>query len=266
MSTKPRRPVDGRGDCPICGSQRKLTDEDIVPTWARKYLIGLAPFGPRDQRPSRITMRICITCNSRMAKVFEDRCSSLIKPMLDGSQVCLSHREQSQISAWIVKTSLLITAMGLPRDAPDRDRSLALVRHLIDERIPPAQTLVRLFLHSMADEEVATGHVPSEALAPPTAFFSISSVGSLGWEMAIGPTLPILEYQSRTSGRQGFVQVWPPVNRQVFWPPATPIGTADIKRLRSAYLSSSRPGIASPVIRQWQWPGPASSDPRTPLS
>jgi hypothetical protein len=230
-----------------------------VPTWARKHVIGLATFGPRDQFPRRVKMRMCMDCNGRLGRDFERHASELLKPMLDGSEVTLSRRDQSHIARWVVKTSLLMNISGLRTEDPDRSRAIAVVRSLMAEFIPPRQTLIRIFRRNINEEDSLIEKVSAVRVkAPPTAFFSISSVGYLAWEMAIGPNGPILEYQSETAGRAGFSRIWPPQGNAVQWPTYT-VSTAEIEELRAAYLEAAKPGVSPPVVRQWDAPEKASA-------
>jgi hypothetical protein len=216
----PRLPAveaKGREACPICGIRRRLSDEDVITTWARSHVMLLASFGPREQRPQRVKMQICTTCNSKLGQIFERRSSELMKPMLHGSTVILDRKDQIHVSCWIIKTSLLVTVMGLKQGDPDRTLALAMIRRLMAERLPPVQTLIRIFTRDIdvEDEELAVG--PSEQTrvqAPPTVFFSITSIGCLGWEMAIGPNWPILAYQSETSGHSIPLGPWCSPGRQ----------------------------------------------------
>lgn len=154
--------------CPLCGNYRQLSDEDIVPTWARKHVISLASFGPRDQHPRRVKMRICVECNSTMGRGFEDECSELLKPMLHGSAVTLGRRDQVSISRWIIKTSLLMTITGLEKESLDRKRAVDIIRKLVAERIPPAQALVRIFKRDVDEEMGIRRDQETIVKAPPT--------------------------------------------------------------------------------------------------
>jgi hypothetical protein len=246
----------GLAPCPICGVRRRLSDEDIIPIWARNHVMLLASFGPKEQRPRRVRMRICTNCNSRLGRTFEQSGSQLLKPMLHGSAVVLDRKAQLNVSCWIVKTCLLMTAMGLEENNPDRVLAFALIRRLLAERLPPVQTLIRIFMRRIDDGEAsiegpAAG--PDPVQVPPTAFFSITSIGSLGWEMAVGSNWPILRYLSESSGRPGFLQIWPPKEPKVEWPPSPVITSEEIEALREAYLASSRSDSKPSILR---WGGP----------
>lgn len=242
----------GRAACPICGVPQRLSDEDILPTWARNHVILLGSYGPREQRPRRIKMRICAICNSKLGQIFEHRGSALMKPMLHGSAVSLDRKDQLHISCWIVKTSLLITLIGLEQGDTDRALALDIIRKLMTERIPPIQTLIRIFKRDIEEEMPIVDPAPAASMqAPPTAFFSITSVGYFGWEMAIGPYWPILQYQSNILSKPGFLQIWPPEAREIQWPPSTIVKTREIETLRAAYIASSKPDRSQPIIRRW---------------
>lgn len=241
--------------CPICGMRRRLSDEDVIPTWARRHVLLLASFGPREQHPRRVKMRICTICNSTLGQIFERRTSELVKPMLHGSTAILNRKDQLHISCWIIKTSLLSTVMGLEQGDPDRALALAMIRRLMAERLPPVQTLIRIFTRDIDDEGLVPGSAEqSRVHAPPTAFFSITSIGCVGWEMAIGPEWPILAYQSETLERPGFLQIWPPRETEIRWPPSTVVDTREIDALRVAYLASSKQGGPKPTILRWGGP------------
>jgi hypothetical protein len=200
-------------------------------------------------------MRICLDRNARLGRSFEYKTAELLKPMLHGSEFTLSRTDQYHISCWIVKTSVLMNVSGIKRGEPDRFRAIAIVRNLMTEGVPLAQTLIRIFPRDINEEAPATKSTSAERLkAPPTEFFSISSIGYLGWEMAIGPPESILEYQSESSGSPGFTQIWPPEEQAISWPRSS-VSTARIEALRAAYLESSRPGTSAPVVRQWGGPG-----------
>ena len=247
--------VVGQEPCPICGMPRRLSDEDVIPVWARSHVILLSSFGPKDQRPRRVRMRICTVCNATLGRAFENPSAELMKPMLHGSAVTLDRKDQRRVSCWIIKTSLLMTALGLAEGDPDRARALALTRRLMVERLPPVQTLIRIFTRDIEDRSSArvSGDLKPKQ-APPTAFFSITSIGFLGWEMAIGPDLPVLEYQSAVSRDPGYLQIWPPMALDVRWPPQTTVSNEEIDTLREAYVASSRPGLSEPIVRQWDGP------------
>ena len=182
-----------------------------------------------------------------------------MKPMIHGAAVTLDRSDQVQISCWIMKTCLLSTVMRLKEGNPGRAQGLAIIRELMTERLPPVQTLIRLFVRDPEEDEGLVADPgparQAQGQAPPTAFFSISSIGSLGWEMAIGPDWPILTYQSETSERPGFLQIWPPEEPEVRWPPATIVSTQEINDLRSAYLASSKLGSPAPSVLRWGGPG-----------
>lgn len=217
-------------------------------------LRNVLPFGPGQQFPRRIKMRICLTCNAALGKDFELEASALLKPMIDGSEVTLSPQQQGHIACWVIKTSLLVTLSPLQGGHPERARAIAIIRDLIAQGVPPAQTLVRLFKTDIKDERVEFS--PDQSVkyeAPPTAFFSVTTIGYLGWEMAIGPVGPILAYASQSADRLGFLRVWPSQWPRVQWPSSL-VSTEDVSRLRMAYLRSSRPSMPAPVARQWYGP------------
>jgi hypothetical protein len=245
----------GSEACPICGMRRRLSDEDVIPTWARRHVMLLASFGPREQHPRRVKMRICTVCNSTLGQIFERRTSELVKPMLHGSTVILNRKDQLHITCWIIKTSLLTTVMGLQQGDPDRVLALAMIRRLMVERLPPVRTLIRIFTRDIEDEGPAAGSAQQARVhAPRTAFFSITSIGCVGWEMAIGPDWPVLVYQSETSERPGYLQIWPPREAEVRWPPSTVVNTQEIHALRAAYLASSTSAGPKPTILRWGGP------------
>ena len=240
--------------CPVCLRQRRLTDEDIVPTWARKHLLRQTSFGSRDQVLRRIKVRICGPCNARLGTQFENRASVVVKPMLDKQSVTLRSRDQRDLAVWIVKTCMLVHVADRGSDSRQGERARRVLAQLLDSGLPPAQTLIRIFGIDMRAEASSPGVVVDlDFVAPPTVFFSVSTLGPLGWEMAIGPTGPILEYQSREPPVRHLVRIWPPASGGVAWP-ASVVTSREIMALRSAYVRSTRPGMPSPVEHHWRGP------------
>ncbi|MCW2539693.1 MAG: hypothetical protein JWN95_1418 [Frankiales bacterium] len=199
-------------------------------------------------------MRTCKPCNGRLGATFENGTSTMLKPMLDGRPVVLSRRDQRDIAVWIIKTCMLFHVADRETDAAQGHRARRLLLDLIDSRLPPAQTLIRIFAIDMRDDEPLAGDgLEARYDAPPTAFFSVSTLGSLGWEMALGPTGPILEYGAEEPPVPGLIRIWPPAKEPVRWPDSV-VTSRNIAALRSGYVRSSKPGMPAPVVHKWKGP------------
>lgn len=131
--------------CPICGTQRPRNDEDVLPIWARTFLLESVPRDGTWEFPARVKIRICVECNTQVAKVYEASTAPLLKPMIAGQTVIgLTPRQQSLIGRWCIKTVLLLHmkhAMTLGKyHKADGDALLLMNRG----GLPPDATSVRI--------------------------------------------------------------------------------------------------------------------------
>lgn len=233
--------------CKLCGRARRLTDEDIVPLWARKLLIEAhGPF-PRGQNPARIKMRICEECNSSLGARFERLAATDLPDLLLGKSTTLTPQRQRRLGTWITKTSL----MGSLAGAKPSDWGYEMLRDalgwMIDHRIPPHQTSVRIGLFEHSHDTLLDGRDVATLLPigsiPRTTYFSLTTMGVMYWEMVYGPPADILNFIAWADANPGPLQrVWPP-QQQMDWPPTGVITAADITRMRIQFVAARNPQV-----------------------
>lgn len=247
--------------CPLCSRPGPLTDEDLVPTWARRYLIqSFGPF-PGGKAPRRVKMRICATCNGRLGRRFEAPAAHLLKPMVGGEPITLSTQEQSRVGSWAIKTSLMLAFSGLTQSSWGYELARHLINQTIAEGHPPKYASVRLGHQSITtsppnDPPKLPELVPVRQM-PRSAFFGVCTVGHLAWIMVVGGTEDILQYASWCETDERYLQrVWPPRREAVAWPPPGSLNEEVMSDIRKAFVKSRPPraNYSEPMHRVWEGP------------
>lgn len=244
-------PSRGRGTtatCRLCDGSGPLTDEDIVPMWARRQVLALTgQDGPA--APPRVKVRICRACNGRLGRVFENDAPTLIGPLVAGDAVTLTRRDQIRLGSWLTKCTLLGNFAGTKPHEWGHDIVRGLLLEMMQTGRPACYTSVRIGRHPLGEK--ADPAVPPRQLVPATtprfAFFGVNAVGHLVYETVVGGTTDILEHVARTDGHYDeLVRVWPPRPEPVSWPPPRPLDLQTIMRMREAWIAAQRPGTALP--------------------
>lgn len=243
--------------CKICHRIGKLTNEDILPIWYRKYYLKrVGPFSP-GRSPRRLTIRVCEMCNSTMGRKFENDAAALMLPLIRGDEVTLSVANQVRIAAWITKTGLLGSLASLRPGEWGFTLAGEMLRSLIDSGLPPTQTAVRI-ARPAASTEVERSFLPLEVI-PRISFYSMNVTMNLYWEMFVGPTASIMQYVDwcRANPEEAFVNIWPPAE-PVDWPSEDAVTMGEVAAMRDLVLLSRQPGV--PLADPWRrvWLPPAS--------
>ena len=224
--------------CPVCSDLRPTTKEDIIPKWARKVYkdLGSWPGGV----PSEL-MLMCSPCNKRLGQRFENYAAPLMSPMLRGEPVVLSAADQGFIAGWLAKTTLLSwLRSNHPVDQLELIR--AAVRSVIDRRVPPGASFVRIGLVDPADwAGPPHEHAWEPGPLPPVFLFSVSSLVSLTWELVIGDPDVIDPFIIATPDSDWNVRIWPPQIGGISWPPPNRHSFADMADRRAAYEAMEHP-------------------------
>lgn len=108
--------------CAFCGSTENLTDEHVIPRWVTRRMaefgatyIRETAYGTQRSPTIEITAPICEDCNNRWLSVLENDVSSILSPMLTGSEVRIHADQQLLLATWAVKTALMFElANGSP--------------------------------------------------------------------------------------------------------------------------------------------------------
>lgn len=153
---KEEKTSTGRKPCIFCQrTDRKITNEDVIPIWTRDYFPDLQgtdlratdilPFGAGEETRFRYTSRwpdpkvnaVCDLCNNGwMALKLERLAKSTLGPLLrwDAAPRTLSPADQVVLSAWAVKT-----VMAAEYLAPENVRIPEAHRDLMCESQQPAR-------------------------------------------------------------------------------------------------------------------------------
>jgi hypothetical protein len=112
--------MSNRGTCALCGASGvKLTKEDILPEWVRKYaqsvsnqpFIGEAygrPYSGAKPPAHRIKL-VCELCNGWMAREFEETTKPVLVPLFEGAPQTLLPPNVRRLVRWVNKTSVMFS-------------------------------------------------------------------------------------------------------------------------------------------------------------
>jgi hypothetical protein len=242
--------------CPICKRYGSLTFEDVLPTWQRKVALAMSLPDVSNQAPARLKLRICRDCNGRLGRVFEHSVAPLMTPMIKGESIILSKRSQTLISAWAVKTHILLLYALQERNNPVlREPMIAMIRKLLDQPLPPVQSSVRLCRTSLkaqnpADFSRLSDLVPENR--PLVGSYEVSWIGTLGIETLIGHQATLLPFIADCDGMaKRFVRIWPPQVGQITWPCTEIVTQGELLALRAAWAERTPSWEPPPVDHTW---------------
>ena len=211
-----------------------------MPTWARNLVLEMGPPKVGQQHPRRLKLRICVSCNSKMAARYENTTAELLKPIVKGPPVRgLAPEAQSLIGRWIIKTTLLfIIRDAIPTGVDHRRESDALLQ-MNRGALPPDGFSVRVG-HFLADDDPADR--PGEGLrgsllgAKPLALFAFHTLGHVVMEVVAGPPDRTLDFIDRTNDDERFLRVWPPSDKVADYNPAGILTNNDVDVMRLQML------------------------------
>ncbi len=228
--------------CRICGSKEpRQTAEDAYPLWLRKrifeWLRSLPPaFLPLDweQGSKTLLMPVCQTCQKALNVRFESPASTLLKTMLDGSEVLLSPAQQTLIAGWAVKTSLVLrlkSAADLKLHEATQDLRVQLCQ-LLKERTPAANTTTRIAYFSDRLKASRGRLLPPgwpDVLDARDGWFSVIAVPGFVSETIKGPPDLIESFINMTKDDDRFLLVWPEQTSPQRWPPRELLSIYDVE-------------------------------------
>lgn len=222
--------------CPICQKAKPHNNEDVLPTWARKALFENVPRDGTWELPPRIKMRVCMDCNTLMARVYEHTTAPILKPLILGASVTgLSGRHQALIGRWCIKTIILmhfIQAMELGK-FHETDRLALLTMNL--GGLPPEGSGVRIAKYVRRGHDDRPGEPLRGTLegAKRLAASSYNVIGQLAIEVTSGTLEASTDFISRTQDDERFIRVWPPSVKLVDFPPAGFVTKNDLDVIRT---------------------------------
>lgn len=233
--------------CRLCLRTRKLNDEDVLATWARKFTLRM--FREDGQaNPPRIKLRICTECNARMGRRYEDVAAPLIKPLMLGQEVSLTVQEQADISRWVIKTTLLLNVKERIRSGRDYETIRQLLAAMIEVDVPPPGCSVRIGRFPAEEDdppdvaanlaEILPGGPPSTIL-----FCAVASFGQLGIDVVMTNPADLVDFIARTETSDRLVRIWPPTVQGAEFPPMHLLTRADATALREAFRDRMPHGV-----------------------
>ena len=213
--------------CALCGLESpSMTDEHVWPKWFSRLLRSRSeddrPFSiigeDRHTRIIDVTAAVCGPCNNQWLSTLENDCSAILRPFVLGGRAQLRVPQQQILSAWAVKTTLMldlatnqpIIPLGFYRDFGLRRKPHPNMRVFV------AGYLGRSPARAQRESLWAGGISTNE---PPNAFAATISIGAVVFQVA-GHFVVDGTFQD---GRHQFVestrQIWPDLFDSIAWPP-----------------------------------------------
>lgn len=191
-----------------------MSDEDIVPTWARNTVLEIAAqWSPKQPLPPRRKIRICEVCNGKMGKAFENDVADVGKRLLYGQELELTATDQLCLSRLCFKIDMLERLRT--KNPATQERTRRHLENLIATGEPPPGSSIRIgrcvmFASPDLDPPVE-GLVPPDAWPAPPSYDAVGSIGQIAWESVVpheGTSL--LSFIRATEDNPWMVRIWPP--------------------------------------------------------
>lgn len=213
------------GCCAFCGAA-ETSEEHVWPRWVSRELsryggfIVSTPYGSRRVPSLEIKAPVCRPCNNRWLSVLEHDVQPLLGPMLHGQERTLAPDEQRLLAAWAVKTALMLDLSGgAPLVPTGFYHDFRLHRRALDSHI--------VFLAAYLGSRRAVwaqraglriGGIPDTQ--PPNAFVATFTVFRVVFQVLGHFTVGSATlHGERWPFAPALVQIWPPQDHPVEWPP-----------------------------------------------
>ena len=225
--------------CIFCG-KTPLSKEHIWPDWAGSLLPGSGGYRTEhflqrhrtrttlqqthNQRPghtksSRIR-NVCKPCNNEWMKTIEEAAKPILEPMIKGETVVLKEREQTTLATWItLKMIVTETHMNKAPIAPVADR-----QNFMSDPAPLRD--MKIYISSCNDHRWQTAFFNASIYlstdprknGPDNSQSFTIGIGRL-FAHACHSIAPGVDFGLQGDNGAIVRQLWPIVDRPMFWPP-----------------------------------------------
>ena len=230
---------DTQRRCVFCGSSDELSGEHLLPDWMARVLpsedevlhfrqIGTDPATAATREWSRRpfqekTNTLCRPCNNQWLSDLERRVAPVLTPLLRHQPSRLGTPQQSVLSAWALKTCLVL--QGREPIAPASHFS-----HLRSTRLAPAAVAVWIGSNYQARFSVVTSTFVQRPLSLQSMDERLSDAGEFGYLnfLAIGAVSFLvighgfanrIDITLRGVLEDALIKIWPRERSVVAWPP-----------------------------------------------
>lgn len=238
--------------CPVCDGPGPLTKEDILPTWLRQQTLDqMRQRGvPSEQLPARVVIRICSPCNKQLGRLLEAPMSELLPRLVHDEHALVVPAEAELLAAWTAKVMLLMALNSWRPGQWGRQHCRAALETIRTVGKPPAGLHVRLGRRwSGLSARGLVGLIP--VTMPRYEFFSLSSHGSLVWEVLHLTDGHLPRYRAWSNAhREYLAPVWPPAGGAVRIP-TRGVSDVQIDQMRASLTRNRnlREPLADPAHR-----------------
>ena len=245
--------------CIFCGNYKDITNEHIVPDWISQII----PKGPRDRRLftlersleggarlksqrifsghpiSKRVKVVCKRCNTGWMAELEQELKPTITKMILGEFLTLNSWAQRRLALWAVKTAMTAEYT----DPKSVALTFAQREYLRLHREPPKDFDVWAALYLGKKHKAMMNHHsghfsisdPSgiKRPAPPNTQFTTIGLGKLFLHVSyIGITGARFKHHDERISN--FRQIWPPLDREISWPPPAALEDAQLIALEAS--------------------------------
>jgi hypothetical protein len=103
------------GTCPLCGEQRELTKEHVVPAWMlRDMRDKLTWIAPELGVVRELVVPVCRACNTWMNRRIETPAMPLLRSLNAGTERVLTSKQQMRLAVWFTKSYMMYDIAGDP--------------------------------------------------------------------------------------------------------------------------------------------------------
>jgi hypothetical protein len=221
--------------CPLCGSSGRRNREDALPSWVLRYA-EMQPGGPyvgaaygrpySGRRPPAFRVPVCTSCNGWMGRTFEEPAKRLLIPMFEGLAQTLKSDSQRVLAQWIAKSALMQELFNGPTDRvpagvyrtfrrtgePPERCQMFIGRYTDSGKLPayPGTSLPKMVDSQTRQQTPQQGQWEAMTFTPILGHFLAQFCLQLTHT----------GFVSEAAKRGLVVQIWPPTEDRVSWPPA----------------------------------------------
>lgn len=183
-----------------------------------------------------------------MGRLYEDAAAPLIKPMMRDQVANLSPQDQTDITRWIIKTTLLLGIRERVSSRKPYEWARALLIGMARDGTVPPGSSVRIGrftagLGADSGNDAPLVDLMPGGAPPPMNLYTVITLAHFAFELVMPKSSDSLEFIARTAACHRLVRIWPPRIGGAEFPPPESLTASDIALLRSAYDDAMPHGV-----------------------
>jgi hypothetical protein len=222
-------------ECLFCGSAGGTKEHLLSTAWLERLMPNAGPynfkhtttdqghereFAYSKKRPEVVTRGVCAACNNGWMNTLDLDAQPMLTTMVAGQKLSIEDLlNKVLIANWITKVAILVDSMQPSEAALASDHA----SWLFDHRVPPPGWHIWLAaMRQIADHQVTIGGF---TLMRPEGRGYLGTIGVnhfVAQVMVLPPAEPVGTHPSEGQ----VVNLWPPSDVPLGWPPSRPLETA----------------------------------------